>query len=189
MKTKLLGLIAASLLFMAWPHAHAATIYIDLNSPGGVPGTGGTEPYFGPCYCFSSIYYSPVYLVSAGDTVDFGRVTNFWWQSGPTPDAGPYQPGLFLLSPVVATFNPPPTFPFPSLAFCEYGAVCSFPPVTTDLTYGIPSGDSSIQLAWYGPYDYVAPTPLPAALPLFATGLGVMGLFGWRRKRKAAGRR
>jgi hypothetical protein len=31
----------------------------------------------------------------------------------------------------------------------------------------------------------VAPTPLPAALPLFATGLGAMGLFGWRRKRKA----
>src|SRR5580704_18103691 len=26
-------------------------------------------------------------------------------------------------------------------------------------------------------------TPLPAALPLFATGLGVMGLFGWSRKR------
>ena len=31
----------------------------------------------------------------------------------------------------------------------------------------------------------VAATPLPAALPLFATGLGAMGLFGWRRKRKA----
>ncbi len=29
-------------------------------------------------------------------------------------------------------------------------------------------------------------TPLPAALPLFASGLGVMGLFGWRRKRKNA---
>ncbi len=29
------------------------------------------------------------------------------------------------------------------------------------------------------------PTPLPAALPLLATGLGAMGLFGWRRKRKA----
>ena len=27
--------------------------------------------------------------------------------------------------------------------------------------------------------------PLPAALPLFATGLGVLGLIGWRRKRKA----
>ena len=30
----------------------------------------------------------------------------------------------------------------------------------------------------------VATTLLPAALPLFATGLGAMGLFGWRRKRK-----
>jgi hypothetical protein len=29
-------------------------------------------------------------------------------------------------------------------------------------------------------------TPLPAALPLFATGLGALGLIGWRRKRKAA---
>jgi hypothetical protein len=29
-------------------------------------------------------------------------------------------------------------------------------------------------------------TPLPAALPLFATGLGALGLFGWRRKRKAS---
>ena len=29
-------------------------------------------------------------------------------------------------------------------------------------------------------------TPLPAALPLFATGLGALGLLGWRSKRKAA---
>lgn len=31
----------------------------------------------------------------------------------------------------------------------------------------------------------VSATPLPAALPLFASGLGALGLFGWRRKRKA----
>jgi len=29
-------------------------------------------------------------------------------------------------------------------------------------------------------------TPLPATLPLFATGLGTLGLLGWRRKRKNA---
>jgi len=33
--------------------------------------------------------------------------------------------------------------------------------------------------------DYSA-TPLPAAFPLFATGLGAMALLGWRRKRKNA---
>jgi hypothetical protein len=32
---------------------------------------------------------------------------------------------------------------------------------------------------------FTSATPLPAALPLFASGLGAMGLFGWRRKRKA----
>lgn len=30
----------------------------------------------------------------------------------------------------------------------------------------------------------VSSTPLPAALPLFATGLGALGLLGWRRMRK-----
>ncbi len=37
-----------------------------------------------------------------------------------------------------------------------------------------------------GPGDPAAATPLPAALPLFAAGLGVLGLLGWRKKRKAA---
>jgi hypothetical protein len=32
-------------------------------------------------------------------------------------------------------------------------------------------------------------TPIPAALPLFASGLGGLGLLGWRRKRKAAAAR
>jgi hypothetical protein len=33
--------------------------------------------------------------------------------------------------------------------------------------------------------DPPAATPLPAALPLFATGIGGLGLLGWRRKRKS----
>ena len=38
-----------------------------------------------------------------------------------------------------------------------------------------------------GPIAYdLAATPLPAALPLFAGGLGALGFFGWRRKRKPA---
>ena len=30
----------------------------------------------------------------------------------------------------------------------------------------------------------VSPTPLPPALPLFASGMAAMGLLGWRKKRK-----
>jgi hypothetical protein len=33
---------------------------------------------------------------------------------------------------------------------------------------------------------WLVATPLPTALPLFATGLGALGLLGWRRKRKTA---
>jgi hypothetical protein len=36
----------------------------------------------------------------------------------------------------------------------------------------------------FGLTGYIAATPLPAALPLFASGLGTLGLLGWRRKRK-----
>jgi hypothetical protein len=34
-------------------------------------------------------------------------------------------------------------------------------------------------------FSAVGGVPVPAALPLFATGLGVLALLGWRRKRKA----
>jgi hypothetical protein len=34
--------------------------------------------------------------------------------------------------------------------------------------------------------DGATVTPLPAALPLFAAGLGAFALLRWRRKRKAA---
>ncbi len=34
--------------------------------------------------------------------------------------------------------------------------------------------------------DSIAPVPVPAALPLLAGGLGLLGFMGWRRKRKAS---
>ena len=33
---------------------------------------------------------------------------------------------------------------------------------------------------------HLSAVPLPAALPLFGTGLGIMGFIGWRRKRRMA---
>jgi hypothetical protein len=43
-----------------------------------------------------------------------------------------------------------------------------------------------IRVAGLIPSSPPSETPLPAALPLFASGLGAFGLIGWRRKRKQA---
>jgi hypothetical protein len=43
---------------------------------------------------------------------------------------------------------------------------------------------------WSSPIsDQFSEVPLPGALPLFATGVGALGLLGWRRKRKAQNER
>ena len=55
----------------------------------------------------------------------------------------------------------------------------SGPPWTwADESVGIQTG------AVYAEFAPVSMTPLPAALPLFAGGLGALGLLGWRRKHK-----
>ncbi len=52
-------------------------------------------------------------------------------------------------------------------------------------SYGCPPGGTDFFDTRYFTGGYaVAATPLPAALPLFAGGLGAVGLLGWRRKRK-----
>jgi hypothetical protein len=52
------------------------------------------------------------------------------------------------------------------------------------LTLGSPEA-IALDAIGYNVNTAVTATPLPAALPLFATGLGAFGLLGWRRKRKA----
>jgi hypothetical protein len=52
-------------------------------------------------------------------------------------------------------------------------------PGTYTYTWGTGAHADSVTL------DVLNPVPVPAALPLFATGIGALGLLGWRRKRKA----
>ena len=65
---------------------------------------------------------------------------------------------------------------------CPAGYGCGFDPLIPDERSG-----TQIVAAALSPLLAAEPTaPLPAALPLFATGLGVMGLFGWRTKLRNA---
>jgi hypothetical protein len=58
--------------------------------------------------------------------------------------------------------------------------------VVNALTIGPNPGGSEIGYLTAQVSDPPTVTPVPAALLLFATGLGAMGLFGWRRKRRAS---
>jgi hypothetical protein len=87
--------------------------------------------------------------------------------------------GLFNSTVDILGFN---TFNTPDLV-----DLTGFSNVTSIRIYNItdPGG-----LGWdnfaFATGDVGAATPLPAALPLFVTGLGGIGLLGWRRKKKAA---
>jgi len=54
---------------------------------------------------------------------------------------------------------------------------------TVDPTFTVPDGYTLLLSPGVG--NGIGEAPLPAALPLFATGLGALGLLSWRRKRKA----
>jgi hypothetical protein len=56
----------------------------------------------------------------------------------------------------------------------------------TNMFYAVPSIANIFESTTASVFSFtpVGTVPLPAALPLFATGLGALSLLGWRRKRK-----
>jgi hypothetical protein len=108
----------------------------------------------------------------------------------------PYSGALFHID-AIALYDPrtgaltgpstgPETFSIPVLASIETIYILSGPVECASSFTGLGSGCAPDGTG-YLIVDYSdVPTPLPAALPLFATGLGALGLLGWRRKRKNA---
>ncbi|HZL63069.1 MAG TPA: VPLPA-CTERM sorting domain-containing protein [Pseudolabrys sp.] len=103
-----------------------------------------------------------------------------WGGIGVTPVNPTYE--------MILSFTPYTTDPFVGFTggtLTAYGQVwfCDLH-IVTDCT----TNNAFFQQASFQEITFTSPlpaaTPLPAALPFFVTGIGALGLLGWRRKRK-----
>ena len=91
----------------------------------------------------------------------------------------------------VPTFSGDQTFSFLGILLAPGEGLITSVRIVTGTTALGPSASPDVDLVVMDDFLYAEPqavpneTPLPAALPLFATGLGALGLIGWWRKRKA----
>ncbi len=148
-------------------------------------------------------------LKSLLDRVQLGDVATFTYSAAATYDDGePGGPITIFSTTLTGTegFNGNSTSsgPLSNKAFFESAGPSQF---TVNLALNITqclaptTGDEprgSCSLTWSGNYDEfagisvtyeyteIAPVPIPAALPLFATGLAGIGFVGWRRRRNKA---
>jgi len=130
-----------------------------------IPGTGGTTP--AGVMGFGAVF-SDVDL--AGTSIAFATT------AGAT--------GTFA----VQTFPGNQTFSFLGILLDPGEGLITSVRIVTGTTALGPSETPSVDLVVMDDFLYAEPqstVPLPAALPLFATGLGALGLIGWWRKRKA----
>ena len=72
----------------------------------------------------------------------------------------------------------------PSIACCGGPGLTCGNYEGSNAVYAAGYSETGTDSVWFAQVQNVSPTPLPAALPLLAGGLGALGLLGWRRKRK-----
>jgi hypothetical protein len=171
---------------IAVPRMAAATNYnIDLT------GLIGTAGIFGPCYCETTLSYSPIFSGQPGDTFNFGSIEMLPYQSGPTPDGGPNQQAFFLEGQPSVSYDgqPLPTSFFPFM----YQFNTPPAPFVWSLFPGafIPTESTSVQVYWEGPYIYAPPAlaegvPEPSTWAMMILGFAGVGFMAYRRKPKLA---
>jgi hypothetical protein len=204
MKTKLLGAVAALawLSFCLAGPANALTVTIDPNKT--VTSTPGAVTF----YNFDAIQNTSIGTFSGGQLnaltppdggnfisagQDIGNVTltlvnpvsyiGFAWG---TPDATDHnEVDVYNGATLLGTFFGDHSF-FPNTYFFNITAGPGEAITSLVLIFRDPDNTTGRCCFETDNYATIAAVPLPGALPLFATGLGALGLLGWRRKRKLA---
>jgi hypothetical protein len=186
--------LALSVMF-GTAEAGASTVIVDMTifyAPSGAPNLSAFSLSGTTSFTNSddpAPFTNTIGPLSAGESEDPGWST-CTGASCPTPSRA-----LIAFADVAfaGTIGPSniPAFAFPDLAAVPSSAPASTPLIPidlvagTDLTGPIFAFDDPVQVGTWE-VTVTAATPLPAALPLFAGGLGVIGFLAKRRKRKTA---
>jgi len=157
-----------------WSLTGNAALYLALNSPSVATFNIGTLIPGNPVF---SGHYQPTDPCVGGATC-----TVYFSFGGSTNEAGPGHPTYgfqtnnvpgsdpgFASELLVGIFSPGDP--------CFSGGVCHAGGLIVAYSTATPVGQWDVT---------ISATPLPGALPLFTVGLGALGLFGWRRKKKTA---
>jgi hypothetical protein len=186
MKTKLLGLVAGAVL-LGVSQASAATLVGTTTTAMGIDGLVVDGLTYNVTFVngsYNSVYAStpPTFSGNASAATDASAALAAALTSFSVTALSPLGT---IVAPqnVVAPYSDSPPLVSAGVAECITSAgACTSSWTSADVVNFV---DDSLTFT-NTDYTVFAETPLPAALPLFATCLGAMGLLGWRRKRKAA---
>jgi len=129
-----------------------------------------TDPSTLTISIYSAYGSSPSGLIAQGSiSVSTAGWADIYWTSATVALATTYYMVVTSSPDLVLSWDPEATYPNGNLLL---GGSTDFP--SYDMVFRTYYDDGSIA------------APLPAAFPLFASGLGALGLLGWRRKRKNA---
>ena len=194
MTSRIAKFLTAALFFGLTRLASAEIPAMDVFNSPGVPDTSYYATVMGPCYCDQKAYFSTIFILKPG-TYNFGKVRDYWVQSGATPDGGDDQANLYLLfSPVKAVGLYPYDFPFPPYYANPSGALCDQDDAACnakyvgayedfDLTLTVLPGQNAAEFSLIGNYLYTSPVPEPSALAMLFLGLTLIAGISNKRAR------
>lgn len=195
MHAKLIGLV---LFLAASPLTAKASVLFDIERLSDTQGiltasgsidAGATTPNFYNEFTVNPYSSGPppsenVSVFGSSTLTEGGFPIVFAWDCGTLYSCINGQPAIYFGAGGIAEFGPGQTFSGALNLVLTAGT--TFAPVGTtgNVYWGNQTAGEVITLVGTWEMTAATATPLPAGLPLFATGLGAMGLFGWRRKRK-----